>query len=175
VQPIPVILLKSLTVNNLMYSSDVPRTSNGIDLLVKKAHWLPAVAAVTTIMQPLIRTEKAVFDDLYKSSFVPKSQLGAALDLHMSFIHPCLFAIEQDALWRDNVIHHSFDDTNVRMLSPDQALIHQVMHAFKYNLLDSHELINTLKLYFAHSNCIEITKAWRASVACYCLLKTVMM
>jgi hypothetical protein len=174
-QAIPVILLKGVAFNSLLYTSDAPRTSNDIDLLVKKEHWQQAVAAVKTIMDPLIKDNKEVFDDLYESSFVPKSQIGAALDLHMSLIHPGLFTIEQKALWRNSVVHPSFSDANVRMLSAEHALIHQAIHAFKdmnfckYNLLDSHEIINSLKPDLTLT--VKIAKAWGASVACYYLLQ----
>jgi hypothetical protein len=174
-QAIPVILLKGVAFNNVLYASDAPRTSNDIDLLVKKEHWQQAVAAVKTIMNPLMKDKKAVFDDLYESSFVPKSQVGAALDLHQSLIHPGLFAIEQKALWRDSVVHPSFNDANVRMLSPEHALIHQAIHAFKdmnfckYNLVDSYELISNLKPDLALT--VELAKEWGASLPCYYLLK----
>jgi hypothetical protein len=175
VQSIPVILLKGVAFNNLLYRSDAPRTSNDIDLLVKKEHWQQAVVAVKTIMNPIIKDKKAVFDDLYESSFVPSSKVGAALDLHMSLIHPGLFAIEQKALWRDSVVHPYFNDANVRTLSPEHALLHQAIHAFKdmnfckYNLLDSYEIINGLKPDIALT--VEIAKVWRASIPCYYLLK----
>jgi hypothetical protein len=174
-QDIPVILLKGVAFNGVLYSSDAPRTSNDIDLLVKKEHWQQALTAVKTIMNPLIKDKKEVFDDLYESSFVPKSQIGAALDLHMSLIHPGLFAIEQKALWRDSVVHPSFNDANVRILSAEHALLHQAIHAFKdmnfskYNLVDSHQIINTIKPDIVLT--IEIAKVWGASVPCYYLLK----
>jgi hypothetical protein len=61
------------------------------------------------------------------------------------------------------------------MLSAEHALIHQAIHAFKdmnfckYNLIDSHEIINTLKPDLTLT--IKIAKAWGVSVACYYLLK----
>jgi hypothetical protein len=174
-QAIPVILLKGVAFNSLLYTSDAPRTSNDIDLRVKKEHWQQVVAAVKSIMDPLIKDKKEVFDNLYESSFVPKSQVGAALDLHMSLIHPGLFTIEQKSLWQSSVVHPSFNEANVRMLSAEHALIHQAIHAFKdinfckYNLLDSHEIIEQLKPNLELT--VEIAKAWGVSVACYYLLQ----
>jgi hypothetical protein len=174
-QHIPVILLKGVAFNSVLYNSDAPRTSNDIDLLVKKEHWQQAITAIKTIMVPLIKDKKAVFDDLYESSFVPKSQVGAALDLHMSLVHPGLFNIEQKSLWQSSVVHPSFNEDNVRMLSAEHALIHQAIHAFKdmnfckYNLLDSHEIIEQLKPDLELT--VEIAKAWGVSVACYYLLQ----
>ncbi len=59
-----------------------------------------------------------------------------------------------------------FYDNNVRTLSPEQ--LHQTIHACtdinfrKYNLLDSHEIINTLKSDLALT--IEIVKEWGVPV-----------
>jgi hypothetical protein len=122
-----------------------------------------------------MKYKKEVFDGLYESSFVPKPKVGAALDLHMSLVHPGLFAIEQKALWRDSVVHPSFNDANVSMLSAEHALIHQEIHAFndmnffKYNLLDSHGIINSLNPDLTLT--VKIAKSWDVSVACYYLLQ----
>jgi hypothetical protein len=171
-QHIPVILLKGVAFNNVLYNSNAPRTSNDIDLLVKKEHW---PQAIKTIMDPLLKDKKEVFDDLYESSFVPKSQIGAALDLHISLIHPGLFTIEQKSLWQNSVVHPSFNEANVRMLSAEHALIHQAIHAFKdmnfskYNLLDSHEIIKQLKPDLELT--VKIADESGASLPCYYLLK----
>jgi hypothetical protein len=174
-QDIPVILLKGVAFNSVLYSSDAPRTSNDIDLLVKKEHWQQAVAAVKTIMSPLIKDKKEVFDDLYESSFIPKSKIGAALDLHKSLTHPKLFNIAEDELWQASIAHPTFKNENIRMLSAKHALLHQAIHAFKdmnfckYNLIDSHEIIKQLKPDLELT--VKIAKDWGTSVACYYLLK----
>ena len=172
---IPVILLKGVAFSNTLYSSDAPRTSNDIDLLVKKEHWLKATTAVETIMNPLVRDKKDVFDDLYESSFLPKEQIGAALDLHVSLVHPELFSIEEKSLWGSSVKHPNFNNELIKQLSPEHTLVHQAIHAFKdmnfckYNLLDSHEVINKLNPNIAQT--IKISKEWGASIVLFHLLK----
>jgi hypothetical protein len=174
-QHIPVILLKGVAFSKLLYASDAPRTSNDIDLLVKKEQWQQAQTAMDTIM---VYKQKAIPDvlaDVYEVSFKPLSKIGNILDLHRGLTHPGLFNITEQALWQNSVIHPYFNDTNVRTLSPEQSLIHQAIHAYtdmnfcKYNLLDSHEIINTLKPDIALT--IEIAKDWGASVSVYYLLK----
>jgi len=174
-QHIPVILLKGVAFSNLLYASDAPRTSNDIDLLVKKEQWQQAQTAIDAIMVYTQKTIPDVFADAYEVSFKPLSRIGNPLDLHRSLTHPGLFNITEQALWQNSVIHPYFNDTNVRTLSPEQSLIHQAIHAYKdmnfckYNLLDSHEIINTLKPDIALT--IEIAKDWGASVSVYYLLK----
>jgi hypothetical protein len=172
---IPVILLKGVAFSKLLYTSDAPRTSNDIDLLVKKEQWQQAQTAIGTIMAYAQKTMPDVFGDVYEISFKPLSKIGNPLDLHNALTHPGLFNITERALWQNSVIHPYFNDANVRTLSPEQSLIHQAIHAYtdmnfcKYNLLDSHEIISTLKPDIALT--IEIAKEWGASVSVYYLLK----
>ena len=62
----------------------------------------------------------------------------------------------------------------VRILAPEHALIHQALHAYtdrdfaKYNLLDSHEIINRLKPHINRT--ITIAKKWGATTPLYVLL-----
>ena len=172
---IPVILLKGVAFSKLLYTSGAPRTSNDIDLLVKKEHWQQAMAAIGTIMVYAQKIMPDVLGDGYEVSFKPLSKVGNALDLHMALTHPGLFNITEQALWQNSVAHPYFENPNVRTLSPEQSLIHQAIHAYtdmnfcKYNLVDSHEIINTLKPDIALT--IKIAKDWGATVSVYYLLK----
>jgi hypothetical protein len=174
-EKIPVILLKGVAFNGLLYTSDAPRTSNDIDLLVKKEHWQQAQTAISTIMVYAQKSMPDLLGDVYEVSFKPLSKIGNPLDLHNALTHPGLFNIAEQALWQNSVTHPYFKDANVRTLSPEQSLIHQAIHAYtdmnfcKYNLLDSHEIINTLKPDIALT--IKIAKDWGASVSVYYLLK----
>jgi hypothetical protein len=177
-QDIPVILLKGVAFNNLLYTSDAPRTSNDIDLLVKKEHWQQAQTAISSIMVYAQKTRPDVFGDAYEVSFKPLSKVGSSLDLHMSLINPGLFDVNQQALWQSSVVHPHFEQDKVRMLSPEYALVHQAIHAYqdmnfcKYNLVDSHELISNSKPDLALT--IAIAKEWGTSLAGYYLLKNCM-
>ena len=172
---IPVILLKGVAFSKLLYTSGAPRTSNDIDLLVKKEHWQQAMTAIGTIMVYAQKIMPDVLGDGYEVSFKPLSKVGNALDLHMALTHPGLFNITEQALWQNSVAHPYFENPNVRTLSPEQSLIHQAIHAYtdmnfcKYNLVDSHEIINTLKPDIALT--IKIAKDWGATVSVYYLLK----
>ncbi|HBY86809.1 MAG TPA: hypothetical protein DEO86_13155 [Colwellia sp.] len=172
---IPIILLKGAAFADVLYSRQAPRTSNDLDILIQQKHWQKAVSLIETLMNYIEKAQPDVFGDLYELSFIPKGKMGAALDLHMSLIHPLLFKIDEEQLWESSVELPSFNNELVRMLSPEHALIHQAIHAYKdmdfgkYNLVDSHEIIMAQKPDMRKT--IVIAKEWGASTALFALLK----
>jgi hypothetical protein len=172
---IPLILLKGGAFAEVLYSSQAPRTSNDLDILIHKNYWHEAVSLIKEIMNYTEKPQPDVFGDLYELSFIPKGNMGAALDLHASLIHPLLFKIDEEQLWESSIKHPSYNNKLVRMLSPEHALIHQALHAYKdmnfgkYNLVDSHEIIMTQKPDIKKT--ILISKEWGASTPLFALLK----
>jgi len=172
---IPLILLKGAAFAGTLYSTEAPRTSNDLDILIHKKHWQKAVATIKTIMNYTEKAQPNVFGDLYELSFTPKSKVGAALDLHVSLIHPILFNISEEQLWDSSVEHPSYANELVRTLSPEHALIHQALHAYKdmdfgkYNLIDSHTVISIQTPDIR--KIIAIAKEWGAIKSLYVLLK----
>ncbi|WP_057832341.1 nucleotidyltransferase family protein [Colwellia sp. TT2012] len=172
---IPLILLKGAAFAEVLYSPQAPRPSNDLDILIQKQHWHKAVALIKTLMKYTEKAQADVFGDLYELSFIPKGKIGAAVDLHASLINPLLFNIDEVQLWQESVEHPSFNNQLVRMLSPEHALIHQALHAYKdmdfckYNLVDSHEIINAQQADIKQT--IVIAKQWGVSTALFVLLK----
>ena len=172
---IPIILLKGAAFADVLYSAKAPRTSNDLDILIQKKHWQKALSLIKTIMNYTGKSQPDVFGDLYELSFIPKGKTGAALDLHASLIHPLLFKISEEQLWESSVEHPSFNNKPVRMLSPEHALIHQAVHAYKdmdfckYNLVDSHEIIMAQQPDIRKT--IVIAKEWGAIIPLFTLLK----
>jgi hypothetical protein len=151
VQKIPIIMLKGGAFNGHLYSKNCPRMSNDIDILVKLNDWDKAVEAVSKIMDYTEKTQPDIFGDLYEYSYKPMDKIGAALDLHKSISNPILFNLDENDIWATSMVCPEFDNENVRMLSAEYALIHQAIHGYtdlnfcKYNLVDTHEIINQLK------------------------------
>lgn len=172
---IPLILLKGAAFAGVLYRPQAPRTSNDLDILIKSQHWQQAVDIIKQLMDYTAKAQPDVFGDLYELSFTPKNKVGAALDLHSSLINPLLFNINEQQLWDCSIEHPSFNNKSVRMLSPEHALIHQALHAYKdmdfgkYNLVDSHELISAKKPDIQKT--LAVAKEWGASKALYVLLK----
>jgi len=172
---IPLILLKGAAFAGVLYSPQAPRTSNDLDILIQKKHWHQTVAIIKKLMNYTQKPQPDVFGDLYELSFIPKTKVGAALDLHSSLIHPILFNINEQQLWENSINHPSYNNNLVKILSPEHALIHQALHAYKdmdfgkYNLVDSHELISVKKPDIQKT--IAIAKEWGATNSLYVLLK----
>lgn len=172
---IPIVLLKGAAFADVLYSAKAPRTSNDLDILIQQKHWHQAVSLIKTIMNYTEKSQPDVFGDLYELSFIPKGKMGAALDLHASLINPLLFKISEEQLWGNSVEHPSFNNKLVRMLSPEHALIHQAVHAYKdmdfckYNLVDSHEIIMAQQPDIRKT--IVIAKEWGAIIPLFALLK----
>ncbi|WP_016955320.1 nucleotidyltransferase family protein [Catenovulum agarivorans] len=166
---IPIILLKGSALNGSVYSLDVPRDSTDIDILVRHSDWSKAVELVSDIMYYQQKDNPDVFGDIYELSFRPKSCTGGVLDLHKSLTHPILFNICEQELWQASLVHPVFANPLVRMLSAEQALVHQALHAYKdmnfckYNLVDTHEIICQLKVDLTLA--VKIAKKWGALVA----------
>ena len=171
---IPLTLLKGAAFSGVLYRPEAPRTSNDLDILIKKEHWHKAISAIKTVMNYTEKAQPDVFGDLYELSFIPKGKMGAALDLHVSLIHPLLFNIYEEEFWKKSDEHPSFNNKLVRMLSPEHALIHQALHAYKdmdfgkYNLVDSHEIISIQKPDIEKT--IAIAKNFGASIPLYVLM-----
>jgi hypothetical protein len=173
---IPVILLKGSAFANSLYSTSAPRTSNDIDILVKREHWDVSVSVLSELMIYAEKSTHEVFDDLYELSFIPRNKLGGATDLHSSLVHPFLFNIDENELWESSIKHNAYNSEFVRILSPEHALIHQSIHAFKdmdfskYNLLDTFEIITQLSPDL--SKTIETAMRWGTKAPLYVLLMT---
>lgn len=172
---IPIILLKGAAFANVLYSQHAPRTSNDLDILIQKKYWHQAVANIKNVMNYTEKPQPDVFGDLYELSFMPKHKVGAALDLHSSLTHPLLFNIDEQQLWENSIEHPSFNNKLVRTLSPEHALIHQAIHAYKdmdfgkYNLIDSHEIITAQSADIEKA--ITTAQEWGASKPLFVLLK----
>jgi len=172
---VPLILLKGAAFAGVLYSADAPRTSNDLDVLIRKEDWTKTVSLIGELMEYTQKPQPEVFGDLYELSYLPKETVGAALDLHVSLINPLLFKISESELWENSVNHPSYNSNLVKMLSPEHALIHQALHAYKdmdfskYNLVDTYELINSLNLDIQQA--ITISLSWGAGNPLYVLLK----
>jgi len=171
---IDVILLKGAAYADVLYEKESPRTSNDIDLLVKKEQWNKAKEAINTIMDPIEIKNEHPFDNLYESSFVPKSNVGDVIDLHSSLVHPVLFSIDEDEIWSESITHPRFNSRKVRTLSAEHSLVHQAIHAFKdmnfykYNLVDTDRILEVFKPDLEKTKLIA--KKWGAIVPLYILL-----
>lgn len=146
---IPVILLKSTAFNQWLYSSEAPRLSNDIDLLVKTSDWEKATQCLSKFLVYQPKKTQGILDDTYEMSFRSVNN-NSIVDIHKALIHPSLFNINEKSLWETSISHPIYKTENVRMLSPQNALYHNALHSVKdldflrYSMIDCHLLIQHL-------------------------------
>lgn len=149
---IKIILLKSSAFAKYLYSPQVPRLCNDIDILVKEKDWHDAIHALDSLMTYKEKRFPGILADSSQISYVPKQKVGAALDLHCSLIQKELFNISEVELWNHSVMHSCYSNENIRMLSPECMYIHQAIHAYKdlefvkYNVVDCNKLLKKEKI-----------------------------
>ena len=174
---ISVILLKAAAFADNLYRPDNPRTGKDLDLLIAHKDFDTACAILEPIMQPLVidAHRPVTHATLFERVFRPKEGFGPTVELHRSLTNPDIFNIEEAALWQRSVPHPRYNDERIRILSPEDTLLHLAVHAFRdldfctHNLLDAHEVICQWKPDF--TLLLKRANEWGARNALYCLLE----
>ena len=174
---IPVILLKGTAFSEWLYTSEVPRLSSDLDILVRQCDWLKTVNILSNTMDRVGKPVVGVFDDLYEISFKPTDQqIKVELDLHQHLTHPTLFDIDMAKIWDNCVEHPVIHSDLVRMMSPEDAIIHQALHSFKDAEYKTYNLIDTALLLRQEISMQVLRRravAQKAHIALYILLEQV--
>ncbi len=129
---IPLILLKGTAFSKWLYSSDAPRLTNDIDILVMPQHWEEANQTLSEMMDYSKKPVPGPFDDLYEISYVPKKgRQGFAVDLHKELVHSFLFDVDMEDVFESKIPHPYFPNQNVFTLSIPYLFLHYFLHKFK--------------------------------------------
>lgn len=145
---IPVILLKGAAFAGALYPPHAPRLGVDLDLLVSEDDFEPACKLLGKTMNPVLLSKKrvATHDTLFERVFSPKEGVGPTVELHRDLTNPAIFNIDHQGLWSASRIHPAYNSELVRMLSPEDTLLHLAVHAFRdldfcrHNILDAHEV-----------------------------------
>lgn len=145
---ISVILLKSAAFAGSLYSDDTPRIGVDIDLLVNNDEFELACSLLGKMMDVVApdTTRMATHSTLFERVFSARKNGGPLVEIHRWLTNPYLFKIEEKDLWAISVRHPTFKSENIRILSPEDTLLHLAVHAFRHldfcthNLLDAHEI-----------------------------------
>lgn len=170
----PVILLKGISFNNLLYKTCAPRLSNDMDLLINKDDLQKVTSFLRSEVVIDTRRFVNVFGDLYENSYIPIGNIGANLDLHTHITYPYLLDLTEYELWERSIPHPLYKSDLVRTLSPEDTLLHLAIHGFKdldyckYNIVDTCEVLNQLKPDLITT--IERSKKWGAEFMLFILL-----
>ncbi|GEM_PF-813826 len=145
---IPVILLKGAAFAGTLYPDNTPRLGIDLDLLVTGDCFDDACAILGRTMNPVLLSDKrsATHDTLFERVFTPRDGGIPTVELHRDLTNPSIFHINQQRLWEASRRHPVYNSESVRLLSPEDTLLHLAVHAFRdldfcnHNILDAHEV-----------------------------------
>lgn len=175
---IPIILLKGAAFSNNLYPNNAPRPGVDIDFLVTQNDFDLACTLLSEIMTPVVLDSKRFYthQKLFERMFVPNNDLFSIVEIHRSLTNPYIFNINEDYLWKSSKLHPAYNSELIRILSPENTLLHLAVHAFRdldfcnHNLLDTHEIFNQWN---PNPNVlIEYAKQWKAKHVLYYLLES---
>jgi len=173
---IPIILLKRSAFANNLYSKAAPRLGVDIDILVKEKDFEAACSILSTSMDPIVLSMKrlATHDTLFERVFNSEDGSKPVVEIHRGLTNPYIFSIEESEIWENSREHPAYNSEFVRVLSPEDTLLHLAVHAFRdldfctHNLLDAHEVWCQWKP--DHEILLQRAKEWDASKVLYYLL-----
>ena len=175
-EKIPVILLKGAAFSGTIYPSNTPRVGVDIDLLVTGDNFKATCKQLCKSMNPVLLSSErvATHDSLFERVFTPKNDLGPTVEIHRGLTNPSIFNIDEQKLWAASKKHPAYNSKLIRILSPEDTLLHLAVHAFRdldfctHNVLDAHEIWCQWKP--DPKKLIVNAKHWGARKALYYLL-----
>lgn len=174
---IPIILLKGAAFAGHLYPADAPRPGIDIDFLVKRHDFTRACKIMSKFFSAVISSDKrmATHHTLFERIFIPKESPTPVIELHRDLTNPYIFTIGEEHLWADSEPHPQYESEGVRILSPEHALLHLAVHAFRdldycsHNLLDVHELVGQCRI--STEKVYRDASRWHAKATLFHLLK----
>lgn len=145
---IRVLLLKAVAFNGDVYPPDKPRIGSDLDILVMPGEFERARELLATLFEPepVPENEKATAEALWETSFALPQKLPCSLDLHRAIGSSLLFPVDTGELFERSIPHPAWPQESVRILSPEDQMIHLATHAARdlsvmnHTLLDTHEV-----------------------------------
>ncbi len=174
---IPIILLKSAAFSNNLYCAQAPRTGKDLDLLVNQDRFEDVCQGLRTIMRPVIidKNRPVTHTTLFERVFRPKEGIGPTVEIHKGLTNSGLFDICEKSLWEASTPHPKYNKQAIRVLSPEDTLLHLAVHAFRdlnfctHNLVDTHEIVSQWKPDFPLL--LKRAEQWGARNVLHCLLE----
>lgn len=176
-ESLPVILLKSSAFSRNLYPVHAPRMGVDIDLLVTEDTFTAACNLLSTSMKPVLpdNNRMATYNTLFERSYLPRQGSIPMVEIHRALTNPHIFSIDEQTLWAGSRKHPAYDSELIRILSPEDTLLHLAVHAFRdlnfctHNLLDMHEIWCQWKP--DPKLLLEKAQRWGAKQVLYYLLK----
>lgn len=174
---ISVVLLKGTAFSRNLYPVHAPRIGVDLDLLVTGDTFETACELIGNIMQAVVQSNEriATHDTLFERVFQPKQGGMPTVEIHRGLTNPHIFSIDEQNLWAGSRKHPAYNSDLIRILSPEDTLLHLAVHAFRdlnfcnHNLLDTHEIWCQWKP--DPDSLLERAKRWGAKQVLYYLLE----
>jgi hypothetical protein len=170
-----VLLLKGMAFNDLIYSTDSPRGTSDIDLLLMKSEKEALTKQLAPIAKKVEVPKKYVFDNLFEEVWSTKSSNRVFLDMHWYLSYPNLYNFDQQQIFERSIPHPFYKSENLRLLSHEDHLVYLAIHLTKdcdfynYGLIDCHELITQFQPNL--KRCFEIARGWGAKRSLFYMLR----
>ena len=155
---IQVIILKAAAFVGTIYPKTAPRIGIDIDFLVEKKKRREAsdiLAHLAEAKTPPNKRRHSHQNSFEQTFFLDKQSSGRIiLELHSNFFHDGIFSDPPQSFWERSQPHPTYSKENLRILCPEDNLVHLAIHAFgnisyvHHNLLDAHELISKYDIHW---------------------------
>ncbi len=173
-----IVLLKGAAFSGTVYPHDLPRGAADIDFLVKKSDFekVCRMLAKDATHQAEWSKRKVSFRVDYERGFLFGDTVPFIVEVHRGLTNPIIFSIDELALWEKSRPHPDFASEQVRVLSPEDNILHLAVHGYRHldvmnhNLMDAHELICGQDPDW--QVILHQAGVWKAKGALYLLLKT---
>jgi predicted nucleotidyltransferase len=175
-QKISFILLKGMAVNGNIYSSDNPRPSSDIDILVHSKNRHAAGMLLEQHFEKIIHNKKG-FENSYEQTFLYGKNYHTSIDLHFCLAHKSLYTVDENLLWKKAYPHPLYASNKVLCLSNEHFFLHQAIHCTKDMNFISHGVIDVIQMYKAMAiditKCLQLSTEWNIRPATEILLNTI--
>jgi hypothetical protein len=168
-----VLVLKGMAFNEMIYTSEAPRGTSDIDLLINKENNNIFEESIQALATKVTLNHEHTFDGIFEETWRANSLIAVFFDVHWYLSYPSLFSFDQEQIFKRSLIHPSYKSEHLRVLSHEDHLVYLAIHLMKdcnfydYGLLDCHELICQYQPDL--KECFKIAKSWGAKTSLYYL------
>jgi hypothetical protein len=175
---IAVILLKGAAFQQSLYSASAPRVGSDIDFLVKESDFSRMCGLMARHMTEVFDVKRRYsHETAFQWMFRSDDRNDPIIEIHRAITSPYVFAIREGDLLASSWPHPAYGSELIRVLSPEDNMLHLAVHAFRdldyctHNLLDAYEIWCQWKPDV--SRLIEKSARWGATAALYYLLLSI--
>lgn len=164
---IPAILLKNAANTGFLYSMPASRLSQDLDILVHPTDYLKTIQCLEVLAASKFEVPGA-FALAFRNHEVQipiATPIRFSIEVHRHMVPKNIFRIDEDRIWSHSVVHPLWENQLVRMLSPEDWILHSAIHGFMHvefephNLLDVYKLTKVCKLNW--SQIVDRAEKWR--------------